>query len=68
MMSEDIDVSKLKVPELRAELGRRGLNTFGTKQILMDRLNEALKSASPNLDKKQPAGTIVKSYVSIIRL
>ncbi|CAI2735211.1 unnamed protein product [Schistosoma spindalis] len=55
MMSEDIDVSKLKVPELRAELGRRGLNTFGTKQILMDRLNDALKSASPNFDKKQPA-------------
>ncbi|CAH8679665.1 unnamed protein product [Schistosoma rodhaini] len=54
-MSEEIDVSKLKVPELRAELGRRGLNTFGTKQILMDRLNEALKTASPNSDKKQPA-------------
>ncbi|KAH8867594.1 Heterogeneous nuclear ribonucleoprotein U-like protein 1 [Schistosoma japonicum] len=53
-MSEDIDVSKLKVPELRAELGRRGLNTFGTKQILMDRLNDALKSTSAtNLEKPQ---------------
>nr|CAH8872812.1 unnamed protein product [Trichobilharzia regenti] len=50
-MSEDIDVSKLKVPELRAELGRRGLNTFGTKQILMDRLNDALKAAKSSADK-----------------
>ncbi|CAH8677404.1 unnamed protein product [Schistosoma haematobium] len=68
MMSEDIDVSKLKVPELRAELGRRGLNTFGTKQILMDRLNEALKSASPNLDKKQPADSEEQPHLASTNL
>ncbi|KAG5453337.1 Heteroproteinous nuclear ribonucleoprotein U-like protein 1 [Clonorchis sinensis] len=45
-MSTDIDVTKLKVPELRAELGKRGLNTFGPRQVLVDRLNEALGVAN----------------------
>ncbi|KAF8564408.1 hypothetical protein P879_02611 [Paragonimus westermani] len=45
-MSEPVDVSKLKVPELRAELSKRGLNTFGTRQILVERLCEAMGTTS----------------------
>ncbi|CAL8097417.1 unnamed protein product [Calicophoron daubneyi] len=45
------DVMRMKVPELRAELGRRGLNTFGTRQVLVDRLVEAMNGG----DKSSPA-------------
>ncbi|GAA55529.1 E1b-55kD-associated protein [Clonorchis sinensis] len=46
ILSADIDVTRLKVPELRAELGERGLNTFGQSQVLVDCLNEALGAAN----------------------
>jgi heterogeneous nuclear ribonucleoprotein U-like protein 1 len=37
-----MDLSKLKVVELRAELSSRGLDTKGNKAILVDRLKEVL--------------------------
>ena len=42
-MSSNLDPSKLKVVELRAELSSRGLDTRGNKSILVDRLKEALE-------------------------
>jgi heterogeneous nuclear ribonucleoprotein U-like protein 1 len=41
-MSDSLDLSKLKVVELRAELSSRGLDTKGNKAVLVDRLKEAL--------------------------
>ncbi|KAG8231801.1 hypothetical protein J437_LFUL012077 [Ladona fulva] len=41
-MKTDIDPSKLKVVELRAELSARGLDTKGNKAVLIDRLRDAL--------------------------
>jgi heterogeneous nuclear ribonucleoprotein U-like protein 1 len=41
-MSASLDLSKLKVVELRAELSSRGLDTKGNKAVLVDRLKEAL--------------------------
>ena len=38
----DIDPNKLKVAELREELKWRGLDTKGTKPILVKRLKKAL--------------------------
>lgn len=38
-----MDVDKLKVAELRTELSKRGLDTKGTKPILLARLKEALQ-------------------------
>lgn len=37
-----MDVKRLKVTELRAELGRRGLDSRGLKVELAQRLQEAL--------------------------
>jgi len=37
------DLNKLKVPELRAELQKRGLDTKGVKAILIERLKAALE-------------------------
>ncbi|XP_045583162.2 heterogeneous nuclear ribonucleoprotein U-like protein 1 isoform X2 [Procambarus clarkii] len=45
-MSEEIDPSKMKVAELRAELQERGLDTKGNKPVLVERLREALESKS----------------------
>lgn len=42
-MSSNIDPSKLKVVELRAELSSRGLDTKGNKPVLVQRLKEALE-------------------------
>ena len=44
-----MDVDKLKVAELRAELSKRGLDTKGTKPILVSRLKEfmANEAAAP---------------------
>lgn len=37
-----MDVSKLKVADLRKELGNRGLDTKGNKPVLVERLKEAI--------------------------
>lgn len=42
-MSSNIDPSKLRVVELRAELSTRGLDTKGNKPVLIQRLKEALE-------------------------
>lgn len=39
----DMVPSKLKVTELRAELGARGLDTKGNKAVLVKRLEKALE-------------------------
>ncbi|KAL3289580.1 hypothetical protein HHI36_022994 [Cryptolaemus montrouzieri] len=49
-MDLSIDISKLKVPELKKELKQRGLNTTGNKNDLVERLQEALKSPSASSD------------------
>jgi len=45
--------ASLKVPQLRAELERRGLPTEGTRQTLLARL----QSSSPELDQDEPRFT-----------
>ena len=37
-----MDIDKLKVAELRAELSKRNLDTKGTKPVLVARLKEAI--------------------------
>ena len=57
-MDLDIDkVDKLKVVELRTALGEAGLDTKGTKPILVARLKEYLesKNVEPEEAEEQPA-------------
>ncbi len=42
-----MDIEKLKVAELRTELGKLGEDTKGTKPILINRLREALAKQPP---------------------
>jgi len=42
----DVDPNKLKVTELREELKNRGLDTKGTKAVLVKRLKKALNAES----------------------
>ncbi|KAF5295047.1 hypothetical protein FQR65_LT10600 [Abscondita terminalis] len=46
LTSTDMDITKLKVPDLKRELKLRGLSTGGNKTDLMIRLQAALKSKS----------------------
>jgi SAP domain len=39
----DMDLNKLKVVELKAELQQRGLDTKGLKPVLIERLKEAIE-------------------------
>ena len=40
------DVARMKVPELKAALEERGLDTTGRKAVLVERLLEAVASPS----------------------
>jgi SAP domain-containing ribonucleoprotein len=44
VLSSGVDISKLKVPDLKRELKSRGLNATGNKNELVERLQAALKS------------------------
>ncbi|KAL4186359.1 hypothetical protein AMTRI_Chr09g33510 [Amborella trichopoda] len=46
-------LSKLKVEELRAQLSKRGLDTSGTKQILLRRLDNAIMEEKTSPPKKR---------------
>ncbi|KAL1404125.1 hypothetical protein pipiens_019046 [Culex pipiens pipiens] len=48
-----LDVKKLKVPELRTELQARDLPTDGVKNVLVTRLTKALKEEQEEAEKKQ---------------
>lgn len=41
----DVDIGKLKVVELKAELQARGLDTKGNKAVLVKRLQDAIDSS-----------------------
>ncbi|KAL3204901.1 hypothetical protein MRX96_041042 [Rhipicephalus microplus] len=42
----DVDIGKLKVVELKAELQARGLDTKGNKAVLVKRLQDAIDSGA----------------------
>ena len=46
------DIAKLKVTELRTELGKRGLSKNGLKKVLQDRLVEGIKKKIPLLQDR----------------
>lgn len=52
----DIDPNKLKVAELREELKSRGLDTKGTKPVLVKRLKKALN------EEKGGSGRIISYF------
>lgn len=47
----DVDVTKLKVVELKAELQARGLDTKGNKAVLVKRLQDAIDSGQTGGDQ-----------------
>jgi len=49
------DVAKLKVAELKEELGKRGLDATGLKAVLTERLLEAVTSSASSAPKPEPA-------------
>ncbi|PNF41629.1 hypothetical protein B7P43_G07638, partial [Cryptotermes secundus] len=55
-MSASMDLSKLKVVELRAELSSRGLDTKGNKAVLVDRLKEALDREAVQGEEEEEEG------------
>ncbi|GJQ67463.1 hypothetical protein Trydic_g8305 [Trypoxylus dichotomus] len=44
VLNENMDITKLKVPDLKRELKARGLSAAGNKNELMERLQNALKN------------------------
>jgi hypothetical protein len=58
--SSPITPSKLKVAELRVELGNRGLSTTGLKKLLVERLENALKDEASSALDSQPNEDIKK--------
>ena len=58
------DADKMKVVELRAELGRRGLETKGIKPVLLARLKEAIAAASADGDAA-PAAEVKAEQVEV---
>ena len=45
------DVSKMKVAELKAELGKRGLDKSGKKADLVEKLKDAMGDATDSSEK-----------------
>eukprot|EP00735_Rhodelphis_limneticus_P007561 TRINITY_DN20134_c0_g1::TRINITY_DN20134_c0_g1_i1::g.30337::m.30337 TRINITY_DN20134_c0_g1::TRINITY_DN20134_c0_g1_i1::g.30337 ORF type:complete len:269 (+),score=52.64,sp/Q9D1J3/SARNP_MOUSE/33.88/9e-18,SAP/PF02037.22/4.8e-12,SAP/PF02037.22/1e+02,SAP/PF02037.22/5.5e+03,Herpes_capsid/PF06112.6/3.2e+03,Herpes_capsid/PF06112.6/0.06,HeH/PF12949.2/0.14,HeH/PF12949.2/4.6e+03,SR-25/PF10500.4/1.2e+03,SR-25/PF10500.4/5.8,Selenoprotein_S/PF06936.6/96,Selenoprotein_S/PF06936.6/0.17 TRINITY_DN20134_c0_g1_i1:24 len=45
-----MDIKKLKVPELRKELEQRGLDSTGKREVLLQRLQDALATETPSDD------------------
>lgn len=45
-----MDISKLKVADLRKELSSRGLDTKGNKPVLIERLREAIEKETGKKD------------------
>ncbi|XP_077531468.1 uncharacterized protein LOC144143551 isoform X1 [Haemaphysalis longicornis] len=52
----DVDVTKLKVVELKAELQARGLDTKGNKAVLVKRLQDAIDSGETGGDQGEVTG------------
>lgn len=52
----DVDVTKLKVVELKAELQARGLDTKGNKAVLVKRLQDAIDSGETGGDQAEVTG------------
>lgn len=55
MSGDTSELKKLKVTELRDELQKRGLDTKGVKEVLIDRLSAAMDSEDQQHDEEQPA-------------
>jgi hypothetical protein len=55
-----VDVGKLKVDQLRAELGRRGLSVEGLKPALVDRLWAAVDKSFPEASGMNKGDTTLK--------
>ena len=59
------DADKMKVVELRAELGRRGLETKGIKPVLLARLKEAIAAAASADGDAAPAAEVKAEQVEV---
>ena len=55
----------MKVVELRAELGRRGLETKGIKPVLLARLKEAIAAAASDDGDAAPAAEVKTEQVEV---
>ena len=50
---KELDVSKMKVAELREQLKQRGLDVKGNKAALIERLNESLNAEALEGDEEE---------------
>jgi len=63
-----MDPSKLKVVELRAALGERGLDTKGNKPVLVERLRRALEEEAQECKRASSSASLVFVPISITLL
>ena len=63
----DVDISKLKVAELRAELQHRGLETKGVKAILAERLRTAIEEEQADGVQEEPEEVEYPSFLIRVR-
>lgn len=59
-----MDPAKLKVVELRSQLGKRGLDTKGNKAVLVERLRKALEDETG--DRKLSLFTHLYSIINVV--